>query len=60
MTRRSCTLVAEVANCRAGCSVFHQVGECAYVVTDADAFNAAGGLDESCEYEACEVGKGLP
>lgn len=39
------------AECRNTC----QVGECAYVVTDADAFNAAGGLDEGSEYEACEV-----
>lgn len=32
-----------------------QVGDCAYVVTDVDAFNAAGGLHEAVEYEACEV-----
>ena len=41
----------------AECTNSCQVGECAYVVTDADAFNAAGGLDEGSEYEACEVRK---
>jgi hypothetical protein len=41
----------------ADCTNSCQVGECAYVVTDADAFNAAGGLDEGSEYEACEARK---
>lgn len=33
----------------------YKVGDCAYVVTDVEAFNAAGGLDEGSEYETCEV-----
>lgn len=41
------------------CDVARQVGDCAYVVTDVEAFNAAGGLDESCELEACEVSRRL-
>lgn len=42
-------------DCTSMMGTLTQVGDCAYVVTDVEAFNAAGGLDEGSEFETCEV-----